>query len=276
MQSKPSRTAWSVARRRAAHQVVDGTPKILDDPLALRITGGEWQPRNGEPEAFSTALRSFIVARSRYAEDELNRAVARGVSQCVVLGAGLDTFAFRNPHTGLNVFEVDHPATQAWKRELLDRAAIPIPPSVTFVTVDFERERLAERLQASGLQQKATFFSWLGVTPYLTRPAFQSTVDFIASMPAGSGVVFDYAVLPSLLPEAARMGVAAMAERVALVGEPFQLFFDPAALTQDLRAVGFREVENLGSAEIDTRYFAGRTDGLGLRSGAGRLLSAVV
>ena len=173
MEARPSLTAWSVARRRAAHQVIDEAPRVLDDPLALRITGGEWRARAGEPETFSRSLRSLVVARSRYSEDELGRAVAAGVSQCVVLGAGLDTFAYRNPYAGLRVFEVDHPATQEWKQELLARAGITVPDSVTYVPVDFERESLAERLRAAGLGSEATFFSWLGVTPYLSREAFR-------------------------------------------------------------------------------------------------------
>ena len=274
MQGTPSRTAWSVALRRAAHQVLDDAPKVLDDPLALRIAGGEWRPRNAEPESVSKMLRSFIVARSRYSEDELGRAVEFGVAQCVVLGAGLDTLAYRNPHAELRIFEVDHPATQEWKRELLRRAAIPAPQSVTYVALDFERQSLSERLRAAGLRPEPAFFSWLGVTPYLTRDAFDATIRFIGAMPACSRVVFDYAMLPSLLSETVRADLEAMSQRVARAGEPFRLFFDPAQLERDLRAAGFTSVEDLGVPEIDARFFAGRRDGLGVKSGAGRLLSA--
>jgi methyltransferase (TIGR00027 family) len=274
MEARPSLTAWSVARRRSAHQVLDEPPKVLNDPLALRITGGEWRPREDEPEAFSRALRSFMVARSRYSEDELERAVAAGVAQFVVLGAGLDTFPYRNPYAGLRVFEVDHPATQEWKRELLARAGIAVPESVVYVAVDFERESLAERLRVAGLASEATFFSWLGVTPYLSQEAFDSTAGLIGRMPPGSGVVFDYAVSPALLPEAARLGLEAIARRVARAREPFRLFCEPAELEWKLRAAGFGWVEDLGPADIDARFFAGRGDGLSVRGGAGRLVSA--
>src|SRR5580658_731298 len=179
-EGKFSRTARRVAIRRAAHQLLDH-PRVLDDPLALRIIGveacEELRSNPKEHHAFSRAFRAFMAARSRYAEDELARAVAQGVTQYgvtqyVVLGAGLDTFAYRNPHAGLRVFEVDHPATQAWKREQLEAADIQIPSSLTFVPIDFEQQTLADGLAPSGFNPKASaFFSWLGVTPYLTREA---------------------------------------------------------------------------------------------------------
>src|SRR6204780_882647 len=153
-EGKFSRTAQRVAIRRAAHQLLDN-PKVLDDPLALRIIGAEaanllrTDPK--EHHAFARAFRAFMAARSRFAEDELARAVERGVTQYVILGAGLDTFAYRNPHPGLRVFEIDHSATQAWKREQLQSAGIAIPPSLTFVPVDFEHQTLANALARSGL-----------------------------------------------------------------------------------------------------------------------------
>src|SRR5271168_1087136 len=174
-EGKFSRTARRVAIRRAAHQLLDH-PRVLDDPLALRIIGleaaEELRTNPKEHHAFARAFRAFMAARSRYAEDELARAVAHGVRQYVVLGAGLDTFAYRNPHAGLRVFEVDHPATQAWKREQLQAGEIAIPASLTFVPIDFERQTLAAGLDQAGFDTRAAaFFSWLGVTPYLTREA---------------------------------------------------------------------------------------------------------
>src|SRR5271169_5540690 len=155
---KFSRTAQRVAIRRAAHQLLD-RPRVLDDPLALRIIGSEaaeeLRSNPKEHHAFSRAFRAFMAARSRYAEDELARAVAHGVRQYVVLGAGLDTFAYRNPHPGLRVFEVDHPATQAWKREQLLAAGIAIPFSLTFVPIDFERQTLADGLVQCGFNAGA-------------------------------------------------------------------------------------------------------------------------
>jgi methyltransferase (TIGR00027 family) len=192
-EAQPSRTAMRVAMRRAAHQLFD-VPPVLNDPLALAIVGEEAAAQlRAESRThggrIASTIRAFMAVRSRLAEDELARAVSRGVSQYVILGAGLDTFAYRNPHpvSALRVFEVDFAATQAWKRRKLAAAAIPLPASLSFVSVDFESESLAERLAGAGLdRQQPTFFTWLGVTMYLTDAAIASTLEFIASTPAGS------------------------------------------------------------------------------------------
>jgi methyltransferase (TIGR00027 family) len=280
-EAKPSRTAFRVAIRRAAHQIFD-TPRVLDDPLATRIIGAEYAARikAGVAEnsgVVSKSLRAFLVARSRYAEDELSRAVGDGVRQYVVLGAGLDTFAYRNPHAaaGLRVFEVDHPATQAWKRDQLSAAEINIPPETIFVPVDFERETIADCLQRVGFAtHEKAFFSWLGVTPYLTDRAFAETMDFIASMPSGSGVVFDYAVPRASLKFLERLAFDRISARVKSAGEPFKLFFDPTKLQQRLHEMGFTHLEDLGIEEINTRYFSGRPDKLRVRGALGRIISA--
>jgi methyltransferase (TIGR00027 family) len=274
LQASPSHTARRVALRRAAHQRLD-TPRVFDDPLAVAIAG-ESEPDPNVQHPFSRALRAFLAVRSRYAEDQLARAVERGVRQYVVLGAGLDTFAYRNPFEELRVFEVDHPATQEWKRARLSEAAIPVPASVTFAPVDFERQSLDEGLLRAAFDtHRPAFFSWLGVTPYLSRPAFDATIQFIAIMPQSSGVVFDYAVERRLLTPPQQAALDAMSARVARAGEPFQLFFDPAALARDLVQLGFGEIEDLDADAINTRYFAGRTDGLAV-GGGGHLLFARV
>jgi methyltransferase (TIGR00027 family) len=279
-EGKFSRTAQRVAIRRAAHQLLD-QPRVLDDPLALRIIGAEAEvalrsdPK--EDHAFSRAFRAFMAARSRYAEDELAGAVGRGVRQYVLLGAGLDTFAYRNPHPGLRVFEVDHPATQAWKREQLLAAGIPIPGALTFVPIDFERQTLAQGMGRSGFDMGAAgFFSWLGVTPYLTREACMSTLSLIATMPSGSGVVFDFAVDPALLNAGQREALDALSKRVAGYGEPFQLFFDPRQLQDELMGMGFHRTEFLQGKELNARYFKDREDGLLVRGGLGHLMGAWV
>jgi methyltransferase (TIGR00027 family) len=256
--------------RRAAHQLLDD-PKVFDDPVAIRILGKEsaWalqaDPHQFEATPLSPYLRAFVAARSRYAEDELALAVRGGVHQYVILGAGLDTFAYRNPHAQgvLHVFEVDHPTTQAWKRARLEEAGIPLPADVTFAPIDFERQTLAEGLRDAGYDPgKCAFFSWLGVTEYLTTEAVMATMCFIASAPLGSGVVFDYMVSPSLLTPAQRSRFEDLARRVAAAGEPWQAFFDPGSLTKDLRAMGFGSVEDSGPEEINARYFKDRKDGL--------------
>jgi methyltransferase (TIGR00027 family) len=263
--------------RRAAHHSLDD-PRVFNDPLALAMAGGESERPPEAQHPFSRALRAFLAVRSRYAEDQLARAVERSVGQYVVLGAGLDTFAYRNPFRSeeLRVFEVDHPATQAWKRERLAEAGIPVPKELTFAAVDFERESLEDGLLRAGFDlQRPAFFSWLGVTPYLSRTAFDATIGFIASQRVGSGIAFDYAVERRLLTPRQKIALDAMSERVARAGEPFQLFFDPAALARDLAREGFRDIEDLDGEAINARYFAGRADGLAV-GGGGHLLSAWV
>jgi methyltransferase (TIGR00027 family) len=278
-EAMPSRTALRVALRRAAHQIYD-SPVVFEDPVAISILGESYAEelrrtpvRADRP--FSVALRAFMVARSRYAEDNLRRAVANGVRQYVLLGAGLDTFAYRNPWPELRVFEVDHPATQQWKRELLVTSGIAVPGNLTYVAVDFERQSLPDRLEELGFDRhKPSFFAWLGVVPYLTLKAFRETVRFIASQPAGSGVALDYGLPRSALSPVEQLGHDSLASRVKLAGEPFQLFFTPDEMAVEFSA--FSSVEDIGSAEINARYFSGRDDQLRLLGSGGRLLSASI
>lgn len=257
------------------HQLIDGEPKVLHDPIAITIVGRE--NLETEDSLGSRTMRAFMVARSRYAEDKLAAAVRNGVRQYVVLGAGLDTFAYRNPFPDVRVFEVDHPATQTWKRERLQAAGIELPKQFAFVAVDFEKQILDAELAAAGFKRaEPAFFSWLGVTPYLTRPAFEGTVRFVATMPAGSGMAFDFAVEPSALGFLERAALDELSRRVAATGEPFQLFFDPPALEDELKSMGFSEVERLNADEINARYFTDRSDKLRVRGGLGQLLSARV
>lgn len=269
MKDEPSRTALLVALSRAAHQIFDW-PLVLEDPVALAIVGehGVAQIRAAAPRYHrlpSRYLRAFLVARSRVAEEALAEAVRRGVRQYVVLGAGLDTFAYRNPYpaTQLRVFEVDHPATQAWKRRQLAAARLALPESLTLVPVDFERETLPERLANGGFRAaEPALFSWLGVTMYLTRAAVHGTLAFAASLPAGTGIVFDYAVPPATLSLIRRVVVRALMHRVAAAGEPWKSFFDPHELADELRSLGFRQLDDLGPAQLNARFFSNRADGL--------------
>ena len=268
--NRPNLTAQRVAMKRAAHQLLDD-PKILDDPLAIRIIGKESaialqsDPHKFEASPLSPYLRAFVAARSRFAEDELGAGVQHGLDQYVILGAGLDTFAYRNPYPDgrLHVFEVDHPSTQIWKRARLEEIGIELPSNLTFAPVDFETQSLSEGLLSAGYDpDQGTFFSWLGVTEYLKTDAVMATLRYIASTPAGSGVVFDYMLSPALLTPAQRSRFDALANRVASAGEPWQTFFDPALLKEDLRAMGFKHIEDNRPEEINSRYFKDRKDGL--------------
>src|SRR5580700_8592249 len=201
----PSRTALRVALRRAAHQIFY-SPVVFHDPVAVPLLGDTYaaeldRTRFKLEKPFSVAMRAHVVARSRFAEDALARAYAGGVRQYVLLGAGLDTFAYRNPFAKLRVFEVDHPATQQWKRELLQRNNIAIPDSIAYTPVDFERQSLAEQLGFAGFNSQApAFFSWLGVVPYLTLEAFRATLGFISAQRPDSGLTLDYGQPRSTLP----------------------------------------------------------------------------
>lgn len=279
----PSRTALRVALRRAAHQVVDASPLVFPDPLAVRILGPEHAAEiertpDRDRRPFSAALRAWMVVRARFAEDVLEAGVkTRGVRQALVLGAGLDTFAYRNPYPGLRVFEVDHPATQAWKRERLEAAGIAVPSSVRFVPVDFETQRLGAELERAGFDPAlATATAWLGVAPYLTRKAFRATVDLLGAFAAGSSVVFDYSQPREVLSRVEQMMHDSLAARVTKAGEPFQLFFTPEAVRSEMAAAAMSVVEDLGSGELTARYLAGRSDGLFLRGEAARICHAQV
>jgi methyltransferase (TIGR00027 family) len=271
---RASKTALGVAIRRAAHQIME-QPRILDDPIAVRLVGSGF-PRQMERAMHPVGrdFRAFMAARSRYVEDHLAKAVAQGVTQYVVLGAGLDTFAYRNPFPSLCVFEVDFPATQDWKRAMLDKAKIALPPNLTFVPLDFENHTLAEGLAEAGFDSELpAFFGWLGVVPYLTLNAFRATLNSVAQLPAGSGVGFDYAVSPETFSPLGRKWFDALAGRVAAAGEPFQLFFTPDEMEAELRRAGFQRVEQLDSEQVNELYFKDRADGLKL-SAAGLAMLA--
>ena len=275
-----SRTADRVAERRAAHQVRD-RPLVLNDPLALRIIHPEVARALREhPPAHETPLgpylRAFFVMRSRLAEDELALAVGRGLRQYVVLGAGFDTFAYRNPFPELRVFEVDHPDTQAVKRQRLADAGIDIPASLTFVSIDFTTTALPDALRDAGFDSSApTFFSWLGVVPYLERHSIDATFRFIGALPQGTMIVFDYAVPPETLSWTGRLIYRQMAKRVAAAGEPWKTFFDPKELIAGLHRLGFTSAEDFDGDALNERYFKGRTDRLKI-GGMGHMAMAKV
>jgi methyltransferase (TIGR00027 family) len=263
---QPSLTAQGAAGHRAAHQLLEGGA-IFRDPFARAILGdeacAEADARAADPA--SRGLRLFIAARSRMAEEALAAAVARGVRQAVVLGAGFDTFALRNPFAdaGLVVFEVDHPATQAWKRARLAEGGLAVPASMRFAPIDFERENLAEALEACGFDADApAFFLWLGVVPYLRREAVFATLRVVAQIP-GAEVAFDYTEPLDNYPPPRRAVAVALAERVAAAGEPLICAFDPAEIAKNLRDMGFAEIEDMDFAAIAARFFsAPQTEGL--------------
>lgn len=267
----PSRTAIATATLRAAHYLLDAEPKILDDRFARAFAGF---PSDEELSKTLTTLvypdilrmRTLFALRNRYAEDELVRTVERGTSQYIILGAGLDSFAYRRPDLlqTLDVYEVDHPASQVWKRERVEELGIRIPARLHHVPIDFERETLTEVLVAGGVNlNAATFFSWLGVTQYLTSAAVLGTLREIAEMAApGSEIVFQFIVPAATLANEERSLVMTLAALAAAVGEPWLSFFEPEEMEGHLARMGFAEIHHFGPEQANERYLLGRADGL--------------
>ncbi|MEU4342372.1 class I SAM-dependent methyltransferase [Nocardia sp. NPDC023852] len=256
---EPSRTALATAFSRAYHQIAP-EPRILVDPVAVRITGAS--PKElidratailnevGMDPMLQRRRRMFLAARSRFAEETIATAVAEGIQQVVILGAGLDTFAYRNPYDGVRVFEVDHPDTQAWKRERLAAAGIDIPDSLTFAPVDFESRTLDEGLSTAGFDRgQPAVFVWLGVVMYLTKDAIVTILEFIAGQSASTRVVIDY-----LYPPTSDTSQQARVDRVAAIGEPWLSFFTAEEFADQLRALGFDQIEDHTGAVLVDRY----------------------
>lgn len=264
------------AYARAYHQIAD-RPRILTDPLAAQLLGvtADELSAFGRPAEESRGdgvdlgilrmgvsdrpRRLFFAARARFAEDRVAEAVAAGVQQVVILGAGLDTFAYRNPHPGLHVFEVDHPATQAWKHQRLAASGIDLPERLTFVPVDFETDTLAKQLETAGFSRTdPAVFVWLGVVFYLTPDAARTTLEYIARQSEPVEVIFDYLQPGDTDEDRARM--QARANRGAAVGEPWFSYFTPDDIAAQLRGLGFTDIEDHSAADLIAGYLEGSAE----------------
>ena len=262
-----SATAAGVAVARGAHRSYDQSPWVLDDPFALQLVGPRWteiQAANEAalPEVAVRQGRASIVARSRYAEDRL---ICGGYRQYVILGAGLDSFAWRRAELvgWLRLFEVDRPASQAWKRARVAELGLPVRDGHVFATVDFEAGSLAEGLDRAGFDwSEPAFFSWLGVMVYLTAEAIEATLGCVSGCGCGSQIVVSYDVSEDFLDEAAREMVQAEARLVAEAGEPYTTRMSPAQAEAVIEGAGLEVAEHLTPQALYDRYFAGRGDGL--------------
>jgi methyltransferase (TIGR00027 family) len=262
-----SRTATGVAVLHVAHQIVDSEPRVLDDPVIGDLMGLPPDYVREHADKFQSrgarGLRAHVVTRTRFAEDRLRAAVARGVRQYIVLGAGLDTFAYRQPEwaRGIRVFEIDQPGTQTGKRYRVTVAGIAVPENVTYVAIDFEAEALADGLRRGGVNlDEPAFFAWLGVTMYLTEPAIDAVLKTVVAFPRGSEIVLTF-TQPKTAEDVQPDGVT-LAERAAEVGEPWVTFFEPPQLEAKLHSLGFSAVEFLTFDDAVARYFQNRADGL--------------
>jgi methyltransferase (TIGR00027 family) len=275
----PSRTALVTAVARDLHRE-EPQPLVFDDTLALQLAGEQGlllrdrlraEVRDDDLLAFSR----WVCVRSRYAEDIVEQQAGTGVGQYAILGAGLDTFAYRRPDSGLRVFEVDHPATQAWKQRRLADLGVAIPCSLVFVPVDFERQGFGPSLEQAGFSFKEpAVFSWLGVTMYLTPDAIDQTLSAIAHGAAGTRVVLTYNQPDRVLDDHAVRVTSAMRSIAAGFGEPFVTLFTPDEIDALLREHGFDEMEHIGRDEARARYFGGH-QGVEI-AGAQALVSAMV
>lgn len=249
---QPSLSALTAAAARAAHLIVDDEPVIFADTLAEAMLGDrageliEYHRAHGTHPVLAGA-RAQVTCRSRYAEDALARGVERGIGQYVLLGAGLDSFAYRSPLAGrVRVYEVDHPATQDYKRRV--RTA---PDTMTFAPADFTRDSLAGALSRAGFDAaRPAFVNWLGITMYLDRAAIEAIVSALGGFARGTEIVLDY-LLPAGLRDAAGQTYAdlvgqALAER----GEPWRSAFAPAAMAALLAGHGFRPTRDVGQREM--------------------------
>jgi methyltransferase (TIGR00027 family) len=289
-EGKVSRTALMTTFFRA-HHYAHASPRIVADSLAgALLTAKEREtiegallkgiaqrhPERVQPGADRAALIEhamcdlpaipIVLARARYAEDKLAEAMQNGVGQYVIIGAGLDTFALRRPelHEQLRVFEIDHLATQAFKRRRLSEAGIAVPPNLCFGPADLEKECIEGVLSRLSYDRtKPAFFSWLGVTMYLTGDAIMKMLRSLGGLAAaGSHLVFDYLDRSIFTPENQSHASSRVIEFVRRQGEPLISGFDPSTLGAELVPLGFRLLEDLGPADLGERYFKDRADGL--------------
>ncbi len=281
-EGRPSSTAVAAAMMHAAHLLWDDELKILKDELALGLSdiGDEATLRatldamltemqqDSTPEFAQAVFRHFramAVLRSRYVEDELAQALSRRVTQYVILGAGFDSFAYRRRDLAgvVQVFEVDHPVSQQGKLDRLQALQVELPPNLRFVALDFEKHALVDGLRAGGYRmEEPAFFSWLGVTQYLTEAAVYRTLQEVASLAVGTEIVFMYVVPAAMLDDENQRLLTVSTSSSAARGEPWLSFFEPARLAARVKELGFAEVWDLGPEEANARYFAGRNDGL--------------
>jgi len=278
-----SKTALNTAICRAAHQIIDDEPKILRDPIAAKLLD---EPTVTALRARDAALmaranpgaRMHFCLRSRVAEDCVARAVACGVDKYVILGAGLDSFAYRQPEwaRAIGIVEIDHPETQAFKLDIVRSRALGPPRNVTYLPVDFASESLLTRLEHSTLNvQRPIFVSWLGVTHYLTADAVAKTLHALAAWPGGCGIVLTYMLSDwsDFAPEAVAR-FEAQRNMATSVGEPWLSGYSESSITATLQAAGFALQRSFSVAELQSRYFAGRADGLKAEGGPSRIMGA--
>jgi methyltransferase (TIGR00027 family) len=276
----PDSTAERVALWRAMHVQVDAPPHVLEDVvgLALVAPSEDWRSRPDMDPQGTRGFRAAIVARARFIEDVVTSQAANGVSQYVLLGAGLDTFAQRRADVAgrMRVFEIDQPAAQAWKRQRLTDLGYGIPGWLRFVAVDFEQDNdWYARLAEAGFDAaEPVVVSSTGVSMYLTKDATRQVLDRTAHFTGGSTLVMTFMLPPELLDAADRPGLEAARKGARTSGTPFISFYAPDEMLGMASDAGFNTVRHVSGTSLGERYFAGRSDGLRPSSGEDFLIAA--
>ena len=254
---------------RAMHQDLDAMP-ILNDAIAGRLVDPQLYEMTRKvltqmPPVFATRTRAMFATRSRYAEDCVAAACRNGIRQYVILGAGFDTFAYRQPPWAaeLGIFEVDYPSTQELKRSRLAAAGIEVPPNAKFAAVDFETLSLRDGLSRAGFNfSRPAIFSMLGVSQYLSEEALDMTLSFVLSMRAASEIIFTFVLPDAELPADEVPLIAMSAQSAAAQGEPWIARFPPEELRAKLLAMGFATAHYFSPDDANRRYFNSRSDGV--------------
>lgn len=275
----PDPTAVRVALWRALHTRVDSSPHVIEDEIGLQLIApdDDWRDRPDMHPEGTRGYRASIVARARFVEDLAAEEAARGTAQYVLLGAGLDTFAQRRPEVAsrMQLFEVDQPSVQSWKRQRLEALGFGIPPWLRLVPVDFEAgASWSDELLANGFDaSRPTLVSSTGVSMYLTRDAIVAMLRRLAALPKGSTFAMTFLLPLQLLPEEERPRHEAVYARARAAGTPFVSFFTPEEIVALAQEAGFAWARHVSTDDLTQRYFAGRSDGLQPAAGEPFLLA---
>ncbi|HEX7659805.1 MAG TPA: class I SAM-dependent methyltransferase [Pseudonocardiaceae bacterium] len=284
----PDSTAVRTALWRALHVLVDAPPPVFEDEIGLRLAAPDegWRSRPDMDPRATSGFRASIVARARFIEDLVTELVDRvdgvdgvdsQVSQYVLLGAGLDTFAQRRPELAsrLRVFEVDQPGPQAWKRQRLVECGYGVPDWLRLVPVDFEADQSWwQGLVTAGFEPKRpAIVASTGVSMYLSKDATAATLRQLATLAPGSTVAMTFLLPEELVDEADREGLRMSEKGARASGTPFVSFYRPPEILAMARDAGFRDARHVSGSSLAERYFTGRSDGLRPSTGEDLLLA---